>query len=61
MSKDVSAISISWTIGGDLRVDDEVEDQPKLLVNFYEWRRFTPTEKIALLRAILDQLDEKTP
>ena len=47
-------LSLSWTVAGDLRLDDITEDQPKLHVNFYDWRRLTRTEKLRLLRIMVE-------
>jgi hypothetical protein len=44
-----SVITIGWTVRGDLRVDDIVEDQPIIEVKFYNTRPITRLAKLELL------------
>lgn len=52
-------LRISWTFGGNLAVDDIAEDQPMLEVKFFEWARFSPAQKLNLLRSIVDAAEGK--
>jgi len=46
-------LTIGWTVRGDLRIDDIVEDQPIIEVKFYNTRPITRLEKLDILLELI--------
>lgn len=55
----MSGVTPFWTIAGDLRFDDLEEDQPKLTVNFHDWRGLTRDKKLRLLAALVEAANQQ--
>lgn len=56
-TRDEGGCSVSWTVGGNIAVDDTHEDQPRMEIKFFEpWDRLSYAKKVRLVHALLDYL-----